>query len=144
MRDLLSFEPCPSATRISPVDRTARPVGWLKVSLPMPLSPALPSFNSTLPSGENLTTCWPLPSLVWKSAAQTLPSLSTAMPWALANSPAPKFLIVLPSGPRWKMGEAFDLEQPSSPQRSKTQTLSLESTVTALVGAQGRGVCAQL
>jgi len=46
-------------------------------------------------------------------------------------------------GPRWKIGEAFDLEQPSSPQRSKTQTLSLASTVTALVGPQGLGVCAQ-
>src|ERR1700688_569136 len=105
----------------------------------MPLSPALPSFRSTLPSGENLMTCMPFPSLDWKSAAQTLPSLSTAMACALANSPAPKFLIVLPSGPRWKIGEAFDLEQPSSPQRSKTQILSLESIATALVGPHGLG-----
>src|SRR6266699_1563020 len=109
----------------------------------MPLSPALPSFNSTLPSGENLMTCWPLPSLVWKSAAQTLPSLSTAMAWALANSPAPKFLIVLPSGARWKIGAALDLEHPSSPQRSNTQILSFASPVTELVGPQGLGVCAQ-
>src|SRR6266700_1902579 len=106
----------------------------------MPLTPALPIFSSTLPSGENLMTCMPLPSLDWKSAAQTLPSLSTPMPCALANCPAPKLPIDLPSGPRWKIGDALDFEQPSSPQRSNIQMLSFESTVTALVGPKGRGV----
>src|SRR5882672_9155119 len=41
------------------------------------------------------------------------------------------------------MGATFEPEQPPSSQRSNTQTLSLPSTKTLLVCAQGRGVWAQ-
>src|SRR6185437_16078500 len=109
---------------------------------PVPCFPAVPSLRRTFPSGENLITCSPLPFLAWKSAAQTFPSLSTAIPCALANSPAPKFFSVLPSGPSSKIGALVDAEQPSAPQRSNAQILSCASTVTAFTGAHGLGVCA--
>src|SRR5882762_8396142 len=85
----------------------------------------------------------PLPSLASPSTAQTLPSLSAAMPCGKTNRPAPKFFIVLPSGPSSKMGEAFELAHPASSQRSNAQRSSWESTVTASGCDQGRGVAAQ-
>src|ERR1041384_4478530 len=59
------------------------------------------------------------------------------------NMRAPKFFRTLPSGESSQMGATLDAAQPPSSQRSKTQTLSLLSTKTLLVCAQGRDVCAQ-
>src|ERR1700686_1296533 len=147
MRELPNFGACPSATKMSPLLATATPVGWSNVSraaLPAPC-PALPSVIRTLPSGLNLVTCMPLPSLASASATQTLPSLSVAMAWGNTNRPGPpKFLIVLPSGPSSKMGEFFEPIHPPSSQRSNTHRLFLESTGTASGCDQGRGVVAQL
>src|SRR5580692_6891823 len=46
----------PSATKISPFGATTTADGRLKVSGPLPGTPALPSVNSTFPSGLNLNT----------------------------------------------------------------------------------------
>src|SRR2546430_13761307 len=51
-----SFLPCPSVTKMSPLGATAMPVGWSKVSGPLPLTPFLPSVIRTLPVGLILKT----------------------------------------------------------------------------------------
>src|SRR6266478_1702276 len=141
---IAEFRPVPFGNEDVAIARDGD-AGWLNVSraaLPAPC-PALPSVIRTLPSGPSLVTCMPLPFLASPSTAQTLPSLSAAMPCGKTNRPAPKFFIVLPSGPSSKMGEAFELEHPASSQRSNAQRSSLESTVTASGCDQGRGVAAQ-
>ena len=70
--------PWPSPTKMSPFGAKAMAFGSLKVSVAGPATPALPSVISTLPSGENLKTCWPLPSLPWPSVIHTLSSASIA------------------------------------------------------------------
>ena len=75
--------------------------------------------------------------------AQILPSASGLTVCGKANMPPPKFFITLPSDDNSQIGDPSEPRQPLATQRSITQTLSLPSTKTLLVGAQGRGVCAQ-
>src|SRR5205823_1108333 len=128
--------PCPSATKISPFGPTMTSEGRLKVSGPSPATPALPSVISTLPSGLNLKTWWPLPSFPSPSVTHTFPSLSTQMPWGNTNMPAPKLLKSLPDGSNSRMGDRFEPAQLFAPHRSATHMRSFESTSTAAVDPQ--------
>ena len=74
MRAFESSPMWPSATKMSPFGAMTTAEGWLKVSVPLPATPALPRRISTLPSGLNLNTWWPLPSFALTSVTQTLPS----------------------------------------------------------------------
>src|SRR5258708_834627 len=85
----LVLPPCPSATKMSPFGATRTADGALNSSGPLPATPALPSVINTRPSGLNLKTWWPFPSLPSPSVTQTLPSLSTCRPCGNSSSPAP-------------------------------------------------------
>ncbi len=52
----LVFPPWPSATKMSPFGAVTTADGALNSSVPLPGVPALPSVNSSLPSGLNLNT----------------------------------------------------------------------------------------
>jgi hypothetical protein len=80
---------------MSPLGANAIALGWLKFA-PDPLTPAVPNLSKTFPSGENLNTCWPLPSFAWPSVTQTLPSASIAMPCGITINPPPKLCSSLP------------------------------------------------
>src|SRR6185503_13499611 len=78
--------------------------GPLKTSLPAPATPALPSVIRSLPSGLNLSTWLPLPSLICASVTQTLPSRSMVMPCALTICPCPKPFTTFPDGSKRRIG----------------------------------------
>ena len=124
--------PCPSATKMVPLGATTTAEGRLKVSSPAPATPALPSASRTFPSGLNLKTCWPLPSLPWPSVAHTFPSLSTEKPCGKINIPAPKLFTSLPEESNLRMGASFEPAHVSPPHRSKAQTLPPRSTATPM------------
>src|SRR5262245_29725153 len=143
MRELPKLGAWPSEMKISPFRAKAIPVGRSKTSGPLPPCPALPKVISTFPSGDNLKTWLPLPSFASPSIAQTLPSASGFTVCGKRNILAPKFFNTFPSGDNSHIGASGEPRQPLSSQRSITQTLSLLSTKTLLVGAQARGMCAQ-
>ncbi len=135
----LESPPWPSATKMSPLRAMATPVGRLKKPGASPGIPAWPSVINTLPVGLNLTTTWPLPFLPSASATHTFPSWSTVIPCGKTNMPAPKLASSLPDGSKCRIGDRFELEQVSPPQRSKTQTLlPSRSIATAVVPPHAR------
>src|SRR5713101_4838864 len=134
MRALVS-RPCPSPTKISPFGATKTADGALNSSGPLPATPTLPSVSNTLPSGLNLKTWWPFPSLPRPSVTHTLPSRSTWMPCGKSSSPAPKLFTSLPDESNLRIGGRFEPSQANgvpgfmsdgganAPQRSAIQTL---------------------
>src|SRR6267378_2447337 len=106
----VAFSPCPecpSETKMSPFAATTTLHGSVKASGGFPASPARPSVSSTLPSGLNFTTVWPLPlasGLFFNSRSfaprmsttHTLPSRSTYILCVKMNIPAPKLFRRLP------------------------------------------------
>src|ERR1700730_1427314 len=119
--------PCPSPTKISPLEATATADGRLKVSGPSPATPALPSVINTFPSALNLKTWWPLPSPPWESVAHTFPSLSMKIPCGTTNSPAPKLFTSLLEESNSRMGASVCPTQVLPPHLSATQTLPSRS-----------------
>src|SRR3984957_889285 len=147
----LVLPPWPSATKMSPFGATSTADGALNSSGPLPATPALPSRISSLPSGLNLMTCWPLPSLPRPSVTQTLPSWSTCRPWGNRNMPAPNAFTSWPEASNLRIGSSFEPSQANgtpgfkfdgganAPQRSATQTLApSRSTSTPAVEPQVR------
>src|SRR6185437_13946282 len=143
MREFPNVGACPSEMKMSPFGAKAIPVGRSNTLLSLPPCPALPSVISTLPSGDSLNTWLPLPSRASPSIAQMLPWGSGFTVWGKANMPPPKFFSTLPSDESSQIGAVSEPRQPFAVQRSITQTSSLASTNTLLVGAHGREVCAQ-
>src|ERR1700719_3538226 len=131
----LVLPPCPSATKKSPFGATSTAEGALNSSLPLPATPGLPSVISTLPSGLNLKTWWPLPSLPSPSVTHTFPAGSTNRPCGNNMRPAPKLFTSLPVSSNLRTGSRFEPSQPNctpaltcdggakAPQRSATQML---------------------
>src|SRR5215510_6831147 len=129
----LESPPCPSATKMSPFGAVTTSLGRLNVSGPSPATPALPSVISTFPSGLNLNTWWPLPSLPVASLAQTLPSRSTWKPCGWVNIPSPNIFKTLPEGSSLMIGAKLDPVQLVPPHRSNTQMLPSRSISTPIV-----------
>src|ERR1700704_1732676 len=142
----LVLPPCPSATKLSQFGAVTRADGALNSSGPLPGVFGLPRVSSTLPSGVNLNTWWPLPPRPRPSATQTLPSPSTWMPCGNSSSPAPKLFSSFPDESNFRIGSSLEPSQPNgcagatreggrdSPHRSPTQTLVPSgSMATALV-----------
>src|SRR4029077_18367910 len=131
----LVLPPCPSATKTSPLGAIRTADGALNSSGPSPATPALPSLINTFPSGLNLKTWWPLPSLPAASVTQTLPAGAVRTPCGSTNIPAPKLATSLPEASNLRIGARFDPSQANGspgfrsdgsakvPQRSKTHTL---------------------
>src|SRR5262245_30555315 len=131
---------------MSPFDATATSDGWLKVSLSLPVTPALPRVRSCFPSGLNLITWWPLPSLPRASVTQTLPSGSTWMPWGNTKRPPAKLFTSLPSASNLRSTARLESPQLFAPHLSATQIdRPSRSISTALVDPQVRpsGILAQ-
>src|SRR5215475_15827724 len=120
---------------MSPLGATSAAEGALNSSAPLPATPRLPSVIKSLPSGPNLKTWWPLPSLPSPSVTQTFPSGSTERPCGNNMRPAPKLFTSLPVSSNLRTGSRFDPSQPictpgltcdggaKAPQRSATQML---------------------
>src|ERR1041384_328230 len=123
---------------MSPLGAVTTAEGRLKVSFVSPATPGRPSVMSTVPSGLNLVTVWPLPSFPSASATKTLPSRSTWIACGNTKRPAPKLCTSRPDGSNFRTGARLEPAQVLSPQRSNTHTLPLRSTSTALVEPQGR------
>src|SRR6195952_2185621 len=133
----LVLPPCPSATKISPLDATSTADGALNSLGPSPALPGVPSVISNFPSGLNLWTVCPLAPRPTPSVTQTLPSKSTVRPCGNTNSPAPNFLTSLPEASNFRIGSRLEPSQlktspsricdggmkPCAPQRSATQML---------------------
>src|SRR5271169_1525606 len=119
----LVLPPCPSPTKMSPLGATRTEDGALNVSGPSPGVPGLPSASRTLPSGLNLKTWWPLPSLPWASVTQILPSRSTKRPCGNTNIPPPKLCTSFPEASNLSTGSRFEPAHVLAPQRSATHTL---------------------
>src|SRR5262245_46858130 len=149
----LVFRPCPSATKMSPFGATSTADGALNSSGPSPATPGLPSVISTLPSGLNLNTWWPLPSLPRPSVTHTLPARSTCRPCGNSSSPSPKAFTSLPDASNLRIGGRFEPSHANgvpgfisegganAPQRSATQTLLPSGSMsTPLVEPQFRPV----
>src|SRR6476659_5214152 len=99
-----------------------------------PALPGVPRTSSTLPSGLNLVTEFPLfaqsgncfsSSAVGTRASttQTLPCLSTSMPCGHRIWPAPNILRMLPFESNLMIGSTFDPAHELVPQRSAAHTL---------------------
>src|ERR1051326_3798067 len=123
---------------MSPLGAVTTAEGRLKVSFVSPATPGRPSVMSTVPSGLNLVTVWPLPSFPSASATKTLPSRSTWIACGNTKRPLPKLCNSRPDGSNFRTGARLEPAQVLSPQRSNTHTLPLRSTSTALVEPQGR------
>src|SRR5882672_1827795 len=122
---------------MSPLGAVTTAEGRLKVWFVSPAMPGRPSVMSTFPSGLNLTTVWPLPSLPSASATKTLPSRSTWIACGNTNRPAPKLCTSRPEASNSRTGARLEAAQVLAPQRSNTHTLPLRSTSIALVDPQG-------
>src|SRR2546425_4008989 len=129
-----AFEPppCPSATKMLPLEATTTADGRLKIFSPSPATPALPNVSRILPSELNLKTCCPLPSFPSPSVAHTFPSLSTEKPCGNTNIPAPKLFTSFPEESNLRMGASFEPAHVSPPHLSKAQTLPPRSTATPI------------
>src|SRR5882672_9408 len=121
---------------MSPLGAVTTAEGRLKVWFVSPAMPGRPSVISTFPSGLNLTTVWPLPSLPSASATKTLPSRSTWIACGNTKRPAPKPCARRPEASNSRTGARLEAAQVLSPQRSNTHTLPRRST--ALVDPQVR------
>src|ERR1044072_4437243 len=75
---------------MSPFGAVTTADGALNSSVPLPGVPALPRVISSLPSGLNLKTWWPLPLRPRPSVTHTLPSRSTCRPCGNRIRPEPK------------------------------------------------------
>ncbi len=101
--------PCPSATKMSPFGAVTTADGALNSSgRAAGLRPALPSTSSTLPSGLNLNTWWPLPPRPSPSVTQTLPARSTCRPCGNSSKPAPKLFSSLPDVSNLRIGSSVE------------------------------------
>src|SRR5262249_46797190 len=130
----LVLPPWPSATKISPFGAITTADGALNSSEPSPATPALPNVSSIFPSGLNLNTWWPLPSLPSPSVTHTLPSRSTVSPCGKSRRPAPKLFTSVPEASNLRIGGRFEPSQANgvpgfisegganAPQRSATHT----------------------
>src|ERR1044072_8367249 len=143
---------------MSPFGAVTTADGALNSSVPLPGVPALPRVISSLPSGLNLKTWWPLPLRPRPSVTHTLPSRSTCRPCGNRIRPAPKLLSSLPDASNLRIGSSVDSAQANgapglicdgglaSPQRSPTHTLVPSGSIaTALVDPHFRpsGSCPQ-
>jgi hypothetical protein len=143
---------------MSPLGATRTADGALNSSGPLPATPALPSRINTRPSGLNLKTWWPFPSLPSPSVTQTLPSRSTCSPCGNKNSPSPKAFTSVPDESNLRIGGKLDPSQANgapgfmsdgganAPHRSATQTLVPSTSMsTPLVEPHSRpaGIFAQ-
>src|SRR6266436_6001325 len=114
---------------MSPLGAISASEGALKWLPSVPVTPGVPSVMSTLPSGENLMTVWPLPGLPslgampTPSVTQTLPSLSTVTPCGRTNILAPNVIATLPDASYLVIGSMFEFSQVLPPQRSNTHRL---------------------
>src|ERR1043166_2035210 len=122
---------------MSPLGAVTTAEGRLKVSFVSPATPGRPSVMSTVPSGLNLVTVWPLPSFPPAAGTKTLPSRSTGVGGGERKRPLPKLCNSRPDGSNCRTGARLEPAQVLSPQRSNTHTLPLRSTSTALVEPQG-------
>src|ERR1035438_5325220 len=143
---------------MSPFGATSRLFGWKKYSGSRP-PPGLPSVRSSLPSGLNLKTWWPLvgsaaggggapaapprprppPIVQAQSTTQTLSSLSTKIPCGERIIPVPNDFTSLPVASNFSTGSSVEPKQLFTPQRSATHTLlPSRSIATALVEPQVR------
>lgn len=107
---------------MSPFGATTTLVGSVRAVGGSPATPALPSVRSTVPSGLNLTTVWPLPvspgnfffsrSLIPRaSATQTFPSRSAWILCGKINIPAPKDMSSLPDESNFMTGATVEPAQ---------------------------------
>ena len=118
----------------------------MKVSGPSPVTPAFPRVSRSLPSGLNLKTWCPFPSLPRASVTQTLSSPSTQMPCGNRNTPAAKLLTSRPSESNLSSAGSSEPAQVFAPHLSPTQMdFPSRSISTALVDPQVRpsGIFAQ-
>src|SRR5215468_8356274 len=136
---------------MSPFGATTTADGALNSSGPSPATPALPNISSTFPSGLNLNTWWPVPSLPNPSVTHTLPSRSTVSPCGKSRRPPPKLFTSVPEASNLRIGGRFEPSQANgvpgfisegganAPQRSATHTLVPSGSIpTPLVEPQLR------
>src|SRR4029077_2116561 len=107
----LVLPPCPSATKMSSLGATRTADGALNSSGPSPATPAWRSRINTRPSGLNLKTWWPFPSLPSPSVAQTLPSRPASSPYGNQNNPPPKAVTSVPDESNVRIGGNLDPSQ---------------------------------
>ena len=125
---------CDSETKMLPSGAITTSFGSVKAAGGAPVLPPVPSTSSTLPSGLNLVTVFPLfaqsgnffnSSVVGtrESTTQTFPCLSTSMPCGQRIWPAPNIFRMLPFESNLMIGSTVEPAHELLPQRSAAQTL---------------------